>query len=543
MQTVLLHLIGLGAVATATTLGAGCIKLTTCDDRMRSEPCDGPRTSSSSSGGGGGGGGGSVVPVECRPSDNPGASVGDECGIFVGGPLGKDTNPGTKAAPLATLGAAIKAVFKDDLRIYACSRAGEEPMFNEAVTVGTTTVYGGLDCENGWVHSDHPTRLTAPAGMIPLTINGILTDDKTRIEDFYVVAANATTDGGSSVAAVANQAEVAFKNMTFEAGNARDGAAGEEVAGMGMDGTEGLEGKLACSAEFVGGGDAVTNDCGTPDDATDDSISGPGGVGQQMSGGQGDPGNPGSEVNNNGGVGQSTQDANFCASGTAGAPGETGLSGAGGTTRGEVHGDGFTSNGVGSPGLRGLPGQGGGGGGASKGGDNAAGGRCVGQPGKGGASGGSGGSGGCGGLGGLGGQPGGSSIALIGVNAKITFETGVTLRAKQAGAGGDGGPGQSGGLGAPGGPGGMEPGGMTMMLKVGCSGGKGGPGGIGGKGGGGFGGHSLGIAYTGLPVTLDGVTIEHAETPGPGGLGGDDLATTDDGYEGYAADIQDFAGG
>jgi hypothetical protein len=538
MRTVLLHLIGFGAVATATTIGAGCIKLTTCDDVLRSEPCDGPRTSTSSGGGGSGGG----TPVGCIPSENPDAIVGDECGVFVGGPLGKDTNPGTKAAPLATLGAAIKAADKGSLRVYACSRAGDEPMFNEAVTVGTITVYGGLACEDQWAYSNNPTRLTAPAGMIPLTINGILTDDETRMEDFYVVAADATTKGGSSVAAVANQAEVTFKNMTFEAGNAREGAAGEEVAGTGMDGAMGIDGELACSADLIAGGDAVTSDCGTPEDATDDSISGPGGVGQQMSGNDGTSGDPGSAANANGGAGQGTVDTNDCAAGAAGAPGEPGMAGAGGTTRGEVHGDGFTGNGVGSPGLRGLPAQGGGGGGASKGGDNAAGGRCENKTGKGGASGGSGGSGGCGGLGGNGGQPGGSSIALIGVNAMITFESGVTLRAKQAGAGGDGGLGQSGGAGAPGGVGGMTPAG-TMDLKPGCAGGIGGTGGIGGYGGGGYGGHSLGLAYTGLEPTLDGVTIEHAATGGAGGLGGDDLATTDDGHEGTAADMQDFPGG
>ena len=526
-------LLGL-AVLAGPALGAGCSNLAEdCKENYR--PCEG--ASGTSAGGSGGG-----TPVGCIPSENLGGAVGNECGVFVGGALGDDKNPGTKEAPLATLGAAVALANTGAKRVYACGTDYGTYLSEVLVVPAGMTIYGGLICEQNWGHAGVPVRLTAPAGQIPLTLDGTVGSGAIRLEDVEVLAAPAEEAGGSSVAVVVNQAEVALKNVEFTAQGGKEGAAGEEVAGTGMGGAVGLPGGLACSMNQVLGGDAIINDCGTPADASDDSISGSGGVGQQAAGTDGSPGDPGSAANDNRGAGQGSMETGFCAVGLAGTPGEPGPFGLGATMIGTVSTTGFTGNGVGAPGLRGLPGQGGGGGGASKGGAVP----CAGKNGTGGASGGSGGSGGCGGVGGNGGRPGGSSIALISLRSTLTLEDQVRLTAAAPGAGGRGGIGQSGGAGAMGGLGGMLDG---VSLKAGCDGGIGGLGGFGGIGGGGTGGHSIGIAYVGmpppaLPQTEDSlITVEHAETGGAGGLGGDDASTTDDGVSGMAVPVLELPEG
>ena len=525
-------LLGL-AVLAGPALGAGCSNLAEdCKENYR--PCEG--ASGTSAGGSGGG-----TPVGCIPSENLGGAVGNECGVFVGGPLGKDTNPGTKEAPLATLVAAVALADTGAKRVYACATDYGMYLSEVLVVPAGMTIYGALACEQNWGHlSGVPVRLTAPAGQIPLTLDGTVGSGPIRLEDVEVLAAPAEEAGGSSVAVVVNQAEVTFKNVEFTAQEGKEGAAGEEVPGTGMDGAMGEEGDLACSATPVNGGLPIINDCGTPADTSDDSLSGSGGVGQQATGTDGSPGDPGSAVNDNSGEGQSSMVGDACADGKVGNPGDPGPFGMGATMMGTVSTTGFTGNGVGASGLRGLPGQGGGGGGASKGGAPCA-------AGLGGASGGSGGSGGCGGVGGNGGRPGGSSIALISLRSTLTLEEDVRLRAKEPGAGGSGGLGQSGGAGAMGGVGGENAGMMT--LNAGCDGGMGGMGGLGGIGGGGTGGHSIGIAYVGTPPPAlpssetTQSAIEHAEMGGAGGPGGDDASMTDDGAEGMAAAVMELPEG
>jgi hypothetical protein len=74
----------------------------------------------------------------------------------------------------------------------------------------------------------------------------------------------------------------------------------------------------------------------------------------------------------------------------------------------------------------------------------------------------------------------------------------------------------------------------------GCAGGQGGKGGNGGPGGGGLGGPSLGIAFTGTPVTKDAVTTLTPGTAGLGGLGGNGGMAGNTGGEGIVAGEQEF---
>ncbi|AUX30019.1 MULTISPECIES: PGRS family protein [Sorangium] len=473
------------------------------------------------------------------PRQNP-DGVDDTCGVFVSARGGASNEAGTKAEPLSSLQEAVDlAKEKGIRRLYACAGDGED--FIEAVVVpGGVAIYGGLDCNDGWkwVGDTKKTSLTAEKGVIPLTMRG--QPGTVHIEDLHVVAQSteqqdAEGAGLSSIAALAHSTSVELVRCVLEARHAGAGADGAAHPGPAAQGARGEVGGNACSAApevDVRGGRMVTNECSTSGDADDDSWGGKGGNGSVHNGDRGDDGRPilisidGAE---NGGVGNNG--LHYCAPGRPGnvindgAPGTaaSGSPGADATGIGEISLNGYAGV-SGGDGGRGAPGQGGGGGGGERGVSTATDIRyCPGsRPGeeqrRAGAAGGSGGAGGCGGAGGRGGLPGGSSIALISLDAALSFE-GVTLKAGNGGDGGRGGPGQPGGPGGQGGTGGRVPDGAAGLLPA-CDGGTGGTGGTGGKGGGGQGGHSLGIAFRGAPPPTDGATIELGD-PGTGGQGSD----------------------
>ncbi|WP_437726441.1 hypothetical protein [Sorangium sp. So ce861] len=465
-------------------------------------------------------------PVEtCVPRESTGA-VDDACGVFVSASHAGFVGTGTKTEPFGSLQEAIdKAQQNNTGRVYACAGDGEE--FSEVVEVpGGVTLYGGLDCHNGWIWAGeaNKTVLTASEGMIPLTMGG--SSGTVRIEDLHVVAGSTQQQhngaGVSSIAALAHGTAVELVRCVLEAGDAAPGAAGAAFTEPAMAGMPGLTGSPACTrtdSERAPGGAAIVNRCGTPDDSTDDSIGGFGGWSYPAMGGPGGDGLPllpasGDEENH--GTGWSTPSR--CTNGSSGNSRPMGAPGTSAEGPGSISLTGYAGV-PGAPGRRGAPGQGGGGGGGDRGEsadstsylclDNRTADRA-------GAGGGSGGAGGCGGQGGRGGLPGGASIALISIDATLSFDA-VVLKAGDGGRGGNGGDGQLGGEGGGGGLGGTVDPDETRGLYGGCDGGRGGKGGDGGKGGGGQGGHSLGIAFTGTPPSLSGVAIQL----GAAGLGGD----------------------
>ena len=134
--------------------------------------------------------------------------------------MGDDGHPGTKDEPFATLGAAIDS---GATVIYACTDG-----FSEAVTLPAgTSLYGGLDCTNGWTYVGAETRspLTAPADAIPLTLAP--GSGTSHVEDMAVTAVSASVEGGSSIALFANGATAQLARSAFTAG---DGAEGERRA-------------------------------------------------------------------------------------------------------------------------------------------------------------------------------------------------------------------------------------------------------------------------------------------------------------------------
>ncbi|MGK4006743.1 PGRS family protein [Sorangium sp. So ce1036] len=485
---------------------------------------------------------------ECVPSNGEGWAADGTCGVFVSA-RGDDSNRGTPDEPVKTFGKASELAYsKGGARIiYAC--AGEGQTFTEQVVVSeSVTIYGGLDCASAWewIGGDTKTLLTAGEGEVPLRIRGAGT---VHLEDLHIVAQSTEAqvpegeqkgDGMSSIAMIVDGMTVQFKRCALEAGDAAPGADGAPYEGDELSapgGPDGLPGVNACSEGAAAlGGAEVTNDCGTPE-PDDDSIGGSGGNGQVSSGGNGNQGQPTISPNSvsNGGSGQALSGTS-CSPGGPGEPGSSGAPGENAATKGTISSNGYTGV-PGTDGQRGKPGQGGGGGGGARGAPaNNPDRRCPDASGQArpGASGGSGGAGGCGGKGGRGGRPGGSSIALLGIDASLSFEE-VTLRAGRGGDGGDGGFGQEGGNGGAGGERGGLVQGSTGLLPA-CDGGLGGTGGTGGRGGGGQGGHSVGIAWRGTQMT-DG-SEPPSITPGQPGRGGE--GASGKGADGEAKSIGSF---
>ncbi|WP_437328390.1 hypothetical protein [Sorangium sp. So ce381] len=463
------------------------------------------------------------------PSD-PGWTADARCGVFVSA-TASDGGNGTPEEPAKTLAEAIAlaAQIEDESarRVYACA---EE--FEETLTVTSNViVFGALDCTANWQWGDQrKTTLRATPGAVPLTMRVV--DGTVHLEDLHIIAPPTAEEGAgtSAIAAIADHSKVDLIRCVLEAGDAAPGASGAAPPPPRDQAPGGIDGNPACSKIGVEAAPAETNDCGTTMDTTDDSRGGLGGNGLNDRGTSGGIGYPDEKNNDNAG-GYDSSNAR-CSAGRRGSDGDLGIAGAGARGVGQLSSTGYAGA-PGGDGQRGKTAQGGGGGGGSRGSTE-----CPGTN-DGGASGGNGGAGGCGGAGGKGGAPGGSSIALVSLNAKLTFHE-VRLIAGDGGRGGNGNTGQTGGLGGNGGEGGE---GMVFgpsnSVRDGCMGGRGGNGGNGGNGGGGLGGHSLGIAFLGTSDTipsLDGATIDF----GAAGAGGEGSDVAHDGDAGLALPLLDF---
>ncbi len=477
--------------------GAGCYDLFSDSRIVRQEGND-----ERGGTGGGGGTGGTTVSGECIPNQT-GDAIEDACGVFVSASKGSDSNAGTmKAQPVATLKKAI-ALAKGK-PIYACADAAKP--FSAAITLdGDAQLFGGLDCTSWKYVAGTKTTWTAAAGEVPLHVTA---KGSAVVADFVIEAANATKDGGSSIAIVAEaNANVDLSRCEVMAGDGMEGPTPEAPMGsgmVGMPGDPGLDGCVDTTTKPGGNGGALTCEVqsvsgGLGGSGTTADDGGPGGDGKPASG------------TGKGGTPQSFDGVNTtdCTNGLEGGEGLPGDPGAGATGNGSLSSTGFTGESGKEGATPGKPGQGGGGGGGAK--------KCA-MPmppnNNAGPSAGGGGSGGCGGSVGKGGGAGGASIAIVSLGATLQLGD-VTITTKAGGKGGDGGPGQPGGDGGLGGKAGSNNGDMT---SVACAGGKGGKGGAGGRGGGGRGGPSIGIAFTGDAPDVKTTTIT-AGKAGDGGAG------------------------
>jgi hypothetical protein len=469
----------------------------------------------------------------CVPSEND-AVVADTCGIFVSASSGKDApESGGQGKPFKTIGAAVAAAVAAKKPVYACG----EP-FKEAVTLSTpVTMYGALDCANGWVYSPATkTAVSADADVVPLKLSSSASG--TVIHDFSVTAKDATVEGGSSIAAFVDGATVGFVRCDLIAGagaKGKDGVPGDPNGNPASAGDPGNGGKNACMGDVANGnpgGLAVVNQCGGMAPV---SVGGKGGNGDVSNGNAGSAGQTGAFGAP--GTGEPAMGVWSCGgnepngTGDIGDDGLPGDPGPGATDLGTLSSMGYQGSG-GLAGMPGTPGQGGGGGGGAKGGNAI----CAGMAGAG-ASGGSGGAGGCAGKPGQGGDAGGASIALLSFTAHVTL-TDCTLKAGTGGDGGKGGDAQTGGAGGTGGLAGTNAG--IVGIKSACKGGDGGAGGDGGPGGGGHGGPSLSVALQGSPVVQMGKTTLMPGTSGKGGPGGSGNISMNAGASGVSAQTQEF---
>jgi hypothetical protein len=507
-------LVSLGAAAlVGSVASAGCGTLP--DDCELLLACDSGAT-----------GGGGSTPPECIPSENK-DPVDDTCGVFVSSSLGADGNEGTKSAPLKTLQQAIEKA--NGRPVYACA----EELAGSVTLARGGAIYGGLDCTKQWAYvgGTKKSALIGEADKPALTLEQ--NASWATMADLTIQAADAETDGGSSIAMVVDGAKaVGLMRCDLIAGNGKAGVAGETP----MDplgptdpndpGIKGNNGQKACTdmVQQLGGAPKENVLCPA---ISGGPLGGAGGIGSVASGGDGSSGTPPVAGKGAGGKGETFVGWDCSADGTNGG-GAVGANGGAGTAGAGAKGDsalgtidsvGYTGV-PGNSGGNGSPGQGGGGGGGAKGKLSCAG-----------ASGGGGGAGGGGGKGGGGGHAGGSSIGLISLHAALTVDS-VSINVGTGGNGGEGANGQIGGAGGKGGSGGIGSGTLNA-----CDGGNGGQGGTGGKGGGGRGGHAIGIAYTGTSMpTTKGVTFTQG-TPGAGGKGADAMHNGDPGIQ---ADVQAF---
>jgi hypothetical protein len=453
----------------------------------------------------------------CDPSLSS-ESVGDDCGFFVSASSGDDGNTGTKSRPVKTLARALSLASERTRHVYACA---EE--FPEAVLVPAgMTIFGGLDCANGFTSQGGAARTTIAAGpdAVAVTIAG--GEATTHLRNVTAKAADATLAGGSSIAVLALQdAVVKLEESDLVAGNGASGVEGENGSNPAASGLAGGSGVPACVMEQGLGGEPAATDCGGVV-----SKGGWGGDGYESFAASGQDGSPATGVSGAGLGGAGQSGASSCQDGAPGADGARGADGKGGQGTGMISASGFEGA-HGGEGGRGLPGQGGGGGGGSRSAT-----KCpVDATNAHGAGGGAGGSGGCGGVGGLGGGPGGASIGLVSLFATVTLDA-VNVGTGRGGDGGRGGSAQPGGAGGGGGKGGASAG----DVSGGCAGGAGGRGGDGGFGGGGLGGPSIGIAYKGSTPAQSGVAFEL----GAGGRGGFAQTLEGMGAEGAVNDVLSF---
>ena len=305
----------------------------------------------------------------CRriPKDSP-ACVDDLVGVFVDATNGKDTNAGTKSAPMQTIGAALgkTATLK---RLYVCEGTYSEDVTLDASHDGVS-IYGGWKCAD-WSYSGNRPVIgkTSPAFTLSALSKPVV------VEDINVEAEAATTDGGSSIGVFVNGTTVTFKRTTFAASAAKAGLSGTTPSKYSAAAQSGANGSGA------GGTTPITCTCTNANSST-------GGGGGPLAGGGGDGTASPTVGSPNGGLGGSSS----CTDGDAGANGAATASGAGSTKNGALSASGWDRGDTATAGTAGHPAQGGGGGG----------GKSV-------FGGGGGGCGGCGGGGGTAGMNGGSA--------------------------------------------------------------------------------------------------------------------------------------
>lgn len=406
----------------------------------------------------------------------------DHANAFFVSTSGSDSDAGTRAAPFASIQAAIEAADEEgnggDVYVAGGSYDGS------IVLRSGTSVYGGFD-DTDWrrdVTASRPVIQGERTAMWGMEANDL------TIEGLEIFAADGDDPGESSVGVfLHNSSGVLLRHnriMAGAGGAGRVGTAGPNGR-SGHDGFDGTDAGTCSTSTPKAGGSGGTNSW--------DADGGDGGTGGLFGGFDG---SDGEGIDGDGGDGGSV--------GEAGGAASDGIGGSGGTTI-SLDENGFRAS-SGTTATNGSHGSGGGGGGGGNG------------NGVGGCGGGGGGGGGGGelGRGGFGGGGGGGSIAIL-----LGGTTGATLHENEletadGGAGGDGGRGGNGGARGERGAGGDS----GFLVGAGSRGGHGSAGGHGGGGGGGMGGSSFGILEDGEATSSRDGNVFTLGEAGAGGAAG-----------------------
>lgn len=479
------YLLGVMAllVGAAAVIDLGACSVS-CEDNLTCAP-DGAQEASGESG--------ADAPSNCDLSKDPKDSqscVDDSVGVFVDATSGKDSNPGTKTAPVQTIAAALNktAILK---RLYVCEGTYPEDLTLDVSHDGVS-IYGGWKCLE-WSYS-------AGKPVIGKTQNSAKLDSLTKpvaIEDVEIDSKDGDSTNVSSVAMLVNaSANVVLTRVKLVAGKGQSGVAGT-LSAYSYPTQPQLNGN---NADGGAGGALTTVTCPGAQSTT-------GGKG----GDNGFDGNAGQPSADGGAAGTVVNCINLTQGGGKGANGSDALAASKIAALGTLSASGWSSA-FGAKGSDGSVGQGGGGG-----------------AGTGGGGGGGGGCGGCPGAGGSGGTGGGASVALAVVASTVTVNTSALV----ASTPGDG------GIGVAGQPGQTLFGFHGNGVGAGCQGGNGGLGGSGGGGAGGAGGISVGVLWSGSSgPNIDTPTQSTITVPSKGGAKGVGGAPgVNDGIDGVAQPV------
>ena len=132
---------------------------------------------------------------------------------------GADTAAGTRAEPLASIGAALELAAESGKVVIACNATYDERL---SVTTGAR-LYGGFACPDSdtpWAYEDGARAVIAPSATGPvLEIRDVM--DAVVIEDVEFDAADASSDGESSIAAIVESSPgVTLRRVRLVAGDA-----------------------------------------------------------------------------------------------------------------------------------------------------------------------------------------------------------------------------------------------------------------------------------------------------------------------------------
>ncbi|MBX5483557.1 MAG: DUF1565 domain-containing protein, partial [Myxococcaceae bacterium] len=274
--------------------------------------------------------------------------------VFVSTVNGRDDNPGTRAAPVKTIGEGIALAVANG-RHQVLVNSGT--YLEQVVLHSGVSLYGGYDLlwVRGTGNVPFITSNTAASGRIT-AVEGVNVLQPTTVDGFKIATSSALFPGGDVFSVYCDNCPgLDLRNNVITAGDGGPGSAGLD-GDPGTAGTQGGPGGPgACDKAGPGGpGGAIGGSaCG--------GFGGPGGAGGFYGMNPGMPGQiavggaPGGPAGAGGPVGQPG------GNGSNGAPGAPGAPGAGGSGGSIVAGN-FLST-AGAPGGAGADGNGGGGGG------------------------------------------------------------------------------------------------------------------------------------------------------------------------------------